>query len=198
MLIYFPRRYATPKWQAKIIPLDKQFHFLDGTVVSSIWELKLALTTVNDDCLSHHVSGQQNDLANWVEFVIGDYDLANALKKYTHRWGLIVALERQMMRTLNLPDYIASRWLSDAASPLVLSSGKSVSNLMGLRDVLEHESDDTVAFHLTREPNDFAQWILLSIGDYELAETVTEASNRLHLIHMISDHLDMLREASND
>ena len=111
-----------------------------------------------------------------VEFVILDKDLARTLRKQSHRWGLIVSLERQMMRTLNLPVYVAKRWLDSASSPLQFTSGEIVNSLKELASILEQVSDETINYHLERVPNDIAQWVHYNIGDYLLSELLEEAS----------------------
>lgn len=198
MPTHIPHVYTTPKWQARVIPLDKHFYFADSTAVSNLWELKQALNFVSDETLSHHTSSDKHDIADWVEHVIGDPQLASALRKSTHRWGLIVALERQLMRTLNLPPYVASRWLSPAKSTLFLASGEQANTLEDLADILKSTSDETISFHLERYPNDIAQWVMLDIGDYDLAELLTESSNRLQMHRFVADHVDMLKEAAHE
>lgn len=117
------------------------------------------------------------------------------MRKTTHRWGLIVALERQMMRTLNLPRYVAQRWLNKADLPFYFVDGKSCASLEELQNSLEQISDQTFAFHLEREPNDIAKWVDDIIGDYTIASILAEAVNRQQMITFISDHLVMLHEA---
>jgi hypothetical protein len=198
MICYPSHRYFTPKWQARIIPDDKKFHFYLGPTVSSLFELKQALTMVDDASFTAHVNSEKNDIANWVEFVINDHDLATVLRPQTHRWGLIVALERQMMRTLNLPPYVAQRWLSKASNSLTFVSQEMVDSLDSLASVLEKTSDNTVEYHLQRVPNDISQWVLSNIGDYLLAELLEEASNRTQMHQFVSDHLVMLKDAADN
>lgn len=198
-MIYFPpQRYSTPKWQAKVVALEKHFHFHEGPSVASLIELKAALNSVPDTVLKNHVNQEKHDIADWVQFVIGDVDLSSSLRKHTHRWGLIVALERQMMRTLNLPHYVAKRWLNPGSSPLKFISGESVSGLEELSSVLETVSDETIDYHLERVPNDVSQWVLLDIGDNQLAEMLEEASNRSQMQRFVADHVSMLKEAMHE
>ena len=99
-----------------------------------------------------------------------------------------------MMRTLNLPQNVAKRWLSPTASKLTFSSGETASSLEELGSVLDRVSDETVDFHLERSPNDISQWIMLEVGDYILAEIVDEASNRAQMLRFLEDHLAMLKD----
>ena len=195
MIYYLPTRYSTPKWQARIVQPDNHFRFIDEQVVSSLWELKSALHSISDEVLSAHVSQDKNDVADWVEHVILDTDLTKALRKHTNRWGLIVALERQMMRTLNLPPYVAKRWLSPSPSQINFNSGESAFSLEELASVLEQISDETVEYHQERVPNDISQWVLFNIGDFQLSDLLEEASNRSQMHRFTVDHIAMLKDA---
>jgi hypothetical protein len=198
MLAFLPRRYDTPKWQAYVVPKQSAFTFHDGPVVHSLFELKQALTTVSDESFSHHLLAGRHDLADWVEHVVGDTELASVLKTQTHRWGMVVALERQLMRTLNFPAYLAKRWLSPAASVFTFSNGTQAHSLKELAEALKSVPEDVIDFHLERVPNDIAAWVAESIGDYELAEMLSESSNRMHLQQLVADRLVMLEDAAVD
>jgi hypothetical protein len=195
MFIVVPKRYDTPKWQAPVIPADHAFIFADGTAIRTLFELKQALTTLDDHVIYQHVQGDRNDLASWVEHCVGDQELAQAFRSQNHRWGMIVTLERQMMRTLNLPPYVVSRWLSALAVPFTFVSGETVHSLTELKQALTSVSDDTVAFHLERYPNDLAQWVQDAAGDYELADLLTECTTRIQMANYTADHLEMLADA---
>jgi len=194
MLSAIPSRYAEPKWQAYITPESKAFEFKSGLRIHSLYELKLALTDETEDSIAAHLEGK-NDLADWVEHTLGDHDLAVEMRRYNHRWGLIVALERQMMRTLSLPPYVAKRWLSHVDIDFTFSSGQVVHSLEEVSSVLKEVSDETIAFHRERTPNDLSKWIMDIIGDYQVAELLEEAGNRMQMVHFLDDHLAMLKEA---
>jgi len=195
-MFYFPNeRYLAPKWQARVTPSSNAFTFRNGVVVNTIWELKQALRIIREDIIAQHVNDQKHELADWVEKQVGDDKLAAQLRKTTHRWGLIVALERQMMRTLSLPKYVAQRWLSTVEYPFHFVDGKSCNSLLDLKHKLEEVSDETVAFHLERDPNDIAKWVDDIIGDYVIAGILSEATNRSQMLTFVSDHLEMLNEA---
>lgn len=196
MLTVIPRRYDSPKWQATVSP-DLSFTFQNGLTARSLFELKQALTVVPDLVFHHHLEDGRHDYAGWVESIIKDPKLAQELRAQNHRWGMIVALERQLMRTLNLPSYVAARWLSDAKTPFTFVSGEIAPNLASLAQTLASVSDDSVAFHLERIPNDIAKWVMDSIGDYQLAEVLADCSTRLQLLRSVEDHLEMLNDAVN-
>lgn len=194
--IIIPARYLAPKWQAYVTPKDRYFTFKDGTSIGSLWSLKQVLLRLPEDIITHHIREDGHDIASWVANGIGDKDLSQELEKYNHRWGLVVALERQMMRTLNLPHYLAERWLASVESTFTFSSGQQVSNLYELRDALGEVGDDVVAFHQERSPNDISVWVSDVIGDYELGDLLDEATSRVQMQRFVSDHVDMLQEAA--
>lgn len=196
MFTLLPRRYTQPKWQVKITEKDKQFVFPSGVVASTPFELKQALVSVPEEDIHILATDKEHHIANWLEFVVGDSDLAKSLRKYTHRWGMVVALERQMMRTLNLPSHVARYWLRKVEIPFTFVSGEQVDSTAKLASVLAKVSDDSIHFHLQRQPNDVAVWIRDIIGDYELMELIEEATSRLEMQQTVDDHLVKLKEAS--
>lgn len=198
MYNFIAHRYSEPKWMAYVTPSDKAFTFSDNTSVASLLELKQALSNLPEDVVMKHIGEKNNDIVNWVEFVVGDKELATELRKYNHRWGMLVALERQLMRTLSLPAYVAKRWLSSTNLSFTFVSGETVSSLEELAKTLSAVTDATVDFHCERVPNDIAKWVADVIGDYELAEILEESSNREQMKRSIDDHLDMLKEAEEE
>ena len=196
--LIIPARYLAPKWQAYVTPKDTYFVFKDGTTIGSLWGLKQSLLVLPEDVILHHIRPDGNDIANWIKSVIGDEILASEIEKYKHRWGLVVSLERHMMRTLNLPHYLANRWLRETTHAFTFETGEQVNSLLGLRETLQKVSDETVEFHQERTPNDISVWVSDIIGDYELGELIDEASSRVQMHRFVSDHVEMLEEASQE
>jgi Family of unknown function (DUF5752) len=195
-MFYIPnQRYLSPKWQARVTPSNAALKFSNGVTINNLWELKQALRILREDVIVEHVNDKKNDLADWVENKVGDKNVAKELRKTTHRWGLIVALERQMMRTINLPHYVAQHWLKKVDLPFYFVDGKSVDSLESLKKCLEESSDESVEFHLEREPNDIAKWVDDIVGDYQLAGILAEATNRTQMLTFVSDHVQMLYDA---
>lgn len=52
-----------------------------------------------------------------------------------------------------------------------VSDGKVLSNLVELKEALAQMSEDVFAYHVTKERNDFAEWIEHVLGDAELASS---------------------------
>lgn len=195
MITVIPHRYDSPKWQASV-PNGQSFHFHNGLEVHNLYELKQALSSLSEEIIKSHVNENQHDLANWIKFSVGDEVLAESLKAHQHRWGMIVTLERHQMRTLNLPPYIAKRWLSPATETFTLNDGRTVASLAELLEALNAASDETVTRHCERIPNDIAKWVNDSLGDYQLAEILAESGSRAQMTRNIEDHLAMLHDAS--
>lgn len=67
-------------WQA--------FWFNNGPIVHNLAELQKALPRLKAKTFSHHVTKKNNDIANWVHFVIGDRELAGKIKKSKTKQGV--------------------------------------------------------------------------------------------------------------
>ena len=83
MIFTSAQRYLTPKWQARVIPRTKAFKFNNGVTVSNLWELKQALRIVREDIIAEHVNKDKNDIADWIENILKDKDLAKNMRKNT-------------------------------------------------------------------------------------------------------------------
>ncbi len=57
------------------------FWVTDGKILSDLVEFRDALKAMEADVFSYHVKGKKNDFANWVEFVLGDTELAGMIRK---------------------------------------------------------------------------------------------------------------------
>jgi hypothetical protein len=196
--MYLPYHYQTPKWLAKIKPDYKVFWCADGTVIRSLLELKHALMVLPEEILAQHVSDKHNHLADWVDGAVWDHHLARLLRSNPQRWEMIVNLERHQMRTLNLPPYLAARWLSPVEEPFYLADGRYISSLVDLKHALMEVEEAVFDRHMNCVPNDFSNWVDGSIGDYQLAEILTESDKQKKLVIKLSDHLEMLHEAAKE
>jgi hypothetical protein len=197
MLSLIPHRYNTPKWLARV-PTEKAFVFKDGSSIRSLFDLKQALMSLSEDTVVYHLDPNRHDIASWIRHTVGDDVLADEVAKQFHRWGLIVALERGLMRTLNMPTYVAKRWLETTTKSFTFVSGQTVTSLKELLETLKQVDDGVIAHHKERIPNDISVWINEVIGDYELADMLEEASNRQHMINILEDHLVMLEDGADN
>ncbi len=65
----------------KRVPEEHVFHFRDGRRAHSLADLYDAINHMTDDEFNHHVTPDNNDFANWVEFVYHNPSLASELRK---------------------------------------------------------------------------------------------------------------------
>lgn len=195
MFSLVPGRFAEPKWQAYVTPDSAAFTFNSGRRLRSLYDLKIALAEEPEEEI-HQLISHGHVLAQWVRNSIKDEELAADLEKTNHRWGMIVALERHMMRSLSLPEYVAKRWLNSTDITFTFVSGQTVNSLQSLAETMKQVSDETINFHRERVPNDISKWIMDILGDYQVAELLEEASNRTQMLHFLEDHIAMLTEAA--
>jgi hypothetical protein len=52
----------------------------EGPILSSLLDLKDALQKMSSAMYAHHVGESRNDFADWIEYVLGDVDLAAELR----------------------------------------------------------------------------------------------------------------------
>src|SRR3989344_2834564 len=165
-----------PKWQAVIPDQGKWFFFKDGTRITSLWDLRLALASVSDEVLGEMVGPEFNHIATWVRDVVGDCCLSHLLHKANNRWDMIVDMERHMIRTLALPSYLAKRWLDSANHPFVPAGGNPIANLRELAKQTNN-ADSEATKHLMTRPGDVIAWLDDSVGDYLLADLLQAAAS---------------------
>ncbi len=60
---------------------ERCFWVHNGPVLSDLIELRDVLKEIRDEVYAHHVDGQKNDFADWVENVLAEPELAKALRK---------------------------------------------------------------------------------------------------------------------
>ncbi len=197
MLSNIPRLYTSPKWQAAITDPSKKFYARDGSQLSSLWDLKQFLKNCNQETLDYHVAQTHNHIADWVEKCVGDYLLAQQLRETTTRWGMIVGLERHMMRTVDLPKFVARRYLKRAHQPFIFQNGTCVYSLDELSYVLQTISEKIFKYHNDKKPSDISLWIMHIIGDAELAEIINRAASLREAQFILTDYLQKLRNIVN-
>lgn len=191
-------QYLAPKWRAYVTPYETGFAFSNGVVIGSLWDLKCALLTLDDDLIAPHSHIDDHHIAHWVADSIGDISLASLLAPISQRWGMVVALERHMMRTVNLPSYVAGRWLKNVSQSFRFVSGEEIVNLTELQSVMHTIADDVLSFHYARFPNDLSAWLSDVVGDYYLSDSLVEASHKDQIQTIVDDHLSMLLEAQSE
>jgi hypothetical protein len=66
-------------------PMWRAFWFHMHLVAKNLEEFAQGMTQISDEVFAYHVSGQKNDLAKWVQEVIGDSTLAAQLAIVTSK-----------------------------------------------------------------------------------------------------------------
>ncbi len=76
-----------------------------------------------------------------------------------------------------------------------VSDGRILKNLQELSDALETMTDDTYNYHVTKEKNDFANWVKDVMGGRKLAGELAKAKNRLDALKKVKVIIDKSKEA---
>jgi pentose-5-phosphate-3-epimerase len=79
-----------------IRPLWKAFWFHMHLMAQNLEEFADGLTQITDEVFTYHVSGQKNDLAKWVQEVVGDAVLAQWLTGVTTKEEAATAAARRV------------------------------------------------------------------------------------------------------
>ena len=79
---------------------EQQFHFPDGTSVSSVDALRDKIETISYDVFYHHVSDSKNDFANWVYDVFSDKKLAEQMNNVRDKVHSQVIILRSLVKKL--------------------------------------------------------------------------------------------------
>jgi hypothetical protein len=67
------------------VPDDVAFSCYDGKILRNLGELENALTGMEEETFSHHVTESKNDFSRWVRDIISDEKLAKDLEKSSSR-----------------------------------------------------------------------------------------------------------------
>lgn len=62
-------------------PGEQCFWTTDGRVLANLVELRDALAEMDEEVFTQHVTEERNEFADWVEQVLGDAELAKAMRK---------------------------------------------------------------------------------------------------------------------
>jgi len=73
---------------------EQCFWTTDGKIIANLVELRDALTTMATEVFAYHVTRDKNDFGDWIEYVLGDAELAGRIrgaKKPTSARTFVVA-----------------------------------------------------------------------------------------------------------
>jgi hypothetical protein len=74
------RTLASPKRVLARAEGAQCFWVNDGQILADLGEFSTALKKMAQDTFTYHVDGSRNDFADWIEFVLGDTELATELR----------------------------------------------------------------------------------------------------------------------
>lgn len=66
----------------------------DERVLSTLDDLSETINLIDPETFQKHVNEGKNDFANWVDFVFGETELANQLRKYPTPLRMMVSIEK--------------------------------------------------------------------------------------------------------
>jgi hypothetical protein len=88
------------------------------------------------------------------------------------------------------------RFLGDVAQEhcFHLKGGKVVKNLCELHDTLLEMDEDTFNHHVTRDRNDFKNWVEHVIKDHELAQQISQRHSRRAMVAAVYKRIEALEK----
>jgi hypothetical protein len=72
------------------------FWVTDGQILSNLIELERALKKMTNDVFLYHVTKDKNDFADWVQYVLGDTELAGSLRSARRPTSACVVVTRRL------------------------------------------------------------------------------------------------------
>jgi len=70
--------------------------------------------------------------------------------------------------------------------------GRVLHNLRELKEALEDMLDDSYAYHVRQEKNDFSEWIKHTVGDQKLARDLEKSLNRTQAAKRVAARIAFL------
>ncbi len=78
------------------VPTEHIFHFVDGKKAHNLKDLYEAIKKMDASKFSHHVDSENNDFANWVEFVYKNSEVAKDLRQVTDKKKILEIIGAQI------------------------------------------------------------------------------------------------------
>lgn len=76
------------------VPAEQAFVFTNGEQLLTLDDLSEAINLISPETFQAHVNGEKNDFANWVQYVFGEEELAESLRKYPTPLRMMVSIEK--------------------------------------------------------------------------------------------------------
>jgi hypothetical protein len=96
--------------------------------------------------------------------------------------------KREAITTSMSAKKVIKSWLADvpAEKEFLSHDGKVLKNLEELKIALREMSDETFAYHVTPDRNDFSKWVQEVVGDYELTTQLRIARTRVEAFEAVA------------
>ncbi|MEM4755894.1 MAG: hypothetical protein QW594_02065 [Candidatus Woesearchaeota archaeon] len=103
----------------KDVPEGKEFFVVNGFLLRNLRDLREALAGISPEVFAHHVTAQRNDFANWIEDIIGDKELAAALRKTKDQKKMQVLVKNRIdtLKTIISAAYYAEMKAAEKRMP---------------------------------------------------------------------------------
>ncbi len=104
--------------------------------------------------------------------------------------------KRQAVTTSVSTKEVMKSWLADVPADKAFWShdGRVLKNLEELSTALREMSDETFAYHVTPDRNDFSKWVQEVVGDYKLAAQLGMARTRAEALEAVAKRVASLRQ----
>ncbi|MBU0472184.1 MAG: hypothetical protein KKF89_01520 [Nanoarchaeota archaeon] len=94
------KKVSTKKKGLKKAAPEVCFYMVEGTCCSDLCELSVAIDSLSDELFKHHVNDEKNDFANWIEAVMEDKELADALRQSKDKNRQVVEILKVVVKNL--------------------------------------------------------------------------------------------------
>lgn len=179
------------------------FFTKDGQRICSLYDLYAHLKSCGYMDFRAHVSGSQNDFADWINDVIRDEELAGMLDRCVMRQPM---QHRLLMRINHLASN-ASREMSGREKAIVIledvqapeelfitADGRTLRNLWELYAFLKETDYPTIMKHVSEGRNDIADWVDDVVLDYELADRLRAYGDHFGMMFVTAWRLKQLEK----
>lgn len=86
------RHFAVPQGQEFVLANDQLPD--EEKVLHSLDDLSEAINLIDPETFHMHVNEEKNDFANWVQYVFGEEELAEQLRKFPTPLRMMVSIEK--------------------------------------------------------------------------------------------------------
>ena len=167
--------YISPNQQGQnpmMMPTQKR--------ITTLQDMLEELAVMDDNSFYNLVSGQRNEIANWIMNSLGNLELGTEVLKCRTRIETIKALSRYIHNGPQSPPQ---------PSGFRFNNGKIANDIEEMMDELIYIDDATFAGHVNNQKNDIADWIQGSLNIPDLANRARGLTKKTDLIRELALYL---------